>query len=250
MAIHDETRRRLWARSGNLCAICRTLLVREDADGERGALIGQEAHIIARSPGGPRYEPLEVTRRDSYDNLVLLCANDHREVDTQPERYPVARLQDIKRAHERWVAQRLTAEGHSTDPGEAWAYASMMATGDDVWSILQGSLAYVLNAPSDLTADEEDLVDRVLQECRDWGEIWPDVTDQGLRHVRDAKRSIRQAITDLTDAGFVLLGGATDMPIVDGSLTGRVAFFEVRRPDELDHGPWTASGPEGDFDRP
>jgi hypothetical protein len=59
MAIKAETRKRLWGRSGNRCAKCRAELVRSDEGGLPGALVGEEAHIIARSPGGARYEPLD-----------------------------------------------------------------------------------------------------------------------------------------------------------------------------------------------
>ena len=72
MAIKAETRKRLWGRSGNRCAKCRAELVRSDEGGFPGALVGEEAHIIARSPGGARYEPLDPQARDGYDNLILL----------------------------------------------------------------------------------------------------------------------------------------------------------------------------------
>lgn len=53
VAISSETRKRLWVRSGNACALCHQELVRPDRDGVPGALIGEEAHIVARSPGRP-----------------------------------------------------------------------------------------------------------------------------------------------------------------------------------------------------
>jgi hypothetical protein len=66
VAITNETQKRLWARSGNRCALCRKELVRPDTDGLPGALVGQEAHIVARSQGGPRYEPLPLKIRDGF----------------------------------------------------------------------------------------------------------------------------------------------------------------------------------------
>jgi hypothetical protein len=110
VAIRSETRKRLWARSGNRCAICRELLVRADGDLTAGALVGQEAHIVARSPGGPRYEDLTLDERDGYSNLILLCANDHTAVDGDAEQFTVNYLLDLKQQHEAWVNQRLEAD--------------------------------------------------------------------------------------------------------------------------------------------
>lgn len=107
MTITSEARKRLWARSGNRCAICRKELVRDDTEGVPGALIGNEAHIVARSPGGPRYAMLDEGARDDYSNLILLCANDHIEVDRQPSRYTAERLRLLKSSHEKWVSGRL-----------------------------------------------------------------------------------------------------------------------------------------------
>lgn len=90
--------------------LCRLELVRDDQGSELGALVGQEAHITARSPGGPRYESVPVNVRDGYANLILLCANDHTEVDSQPERYTVERLGALKRDHETWVRERLRTD--------------------------------------------------------------------------------------------------------------------------------------------
>jgi hypothetical protein len=96
--ITTQTRKALWARSGNRCAICDTQLALAPLAG-RATLIGQECHIVARSPGGPR-AGLEVDDVDGIDNLILLCGNCHRLVDEQPEVYTVDRLRGAKREHE------------------------------------------------------------------------------------------------------------------------------------------------------
>lgn len=75
VGVTDETRKRLWGKSGNRCAVCRQELIRLDSGKKPGALVGQEAHIVARSPGGPRYMLLDPATRDGYDNLILLCAS-------------------------------------------------------------------------------------------------------------------------------------------------------------------------------
>lgn len=44
---------------------------------------------------------------DGYDNLILLCASDHRLIDWQPGRFATATVCELKGAHERWVEQSL-----------------------------------------------------------------------------------------------------------------------------------------------
>ncbi|MFI9487366.1 hypothetical protein ACIG47_13330 [Promicromonospora sp. NPDC052451] len=233
MSITSETRKRLWARSGNRCALCRKELVRDDVDGLPGALIGEEAHIVARSPGGPRYAPLDPEARDGYSNLLLLCANDHTQVDAQPTRYTVELLENLKRSHERWVTNRL----HPGPAGDDSSHtrAVVMVSGAEIWDLMFKAYGYDCGADedADLTDAEADLVDDALQAFVDWGEIGPDVVSHGFRAMRDAKRSVHAALDDLTSAGFVVLGGERQGSWAGGTLTGKVALLRVVRADHL-----------------
>ena len=49
--------------------------------------------------------------RDKYENLILLCRNCHRKVDTLKQRYPHERLLEIKASHEAWVRTALPERG-------------------------------------------------------------------------------------------------------------------------------------------
>jgi hypothetical protein len=108
VAITDQTRKLLWGRAGNRCAICRQELTELPAGSSSQTIIGDEAHAVARSAGGARggLDP-PGGDLDGYPNLVLLCRNDHRLIDDQPEVYPVSRLVALKHDHERWVADVL-----------------------------------------------------------------------------------------------------------------------------------------------
>ena len=57
MAISEKTRKLLWGRSGNRCAICRVELTTTETEDKGKVVIGDECHINARNPGGPRYDP-------------------------------------------------------------------------------------------------------------------------------------------------------------------------------------------------
>lgn len=93
-----ETLRRLFALSGNQCARPNCLTVLLSAD---GALVGEAAHIAAESPQGPRFDAsLSEDARRGFDNLILLCATCHTEIDKMPVKFPVALLRKWKRNRE------------------------------------------------------------------------------------------------------------------------------------------------------
>ena len=111
--LSDRDRKLLWGRSGSLCAMCRRLLIVSGARGIRDAVIGQEAHILGKSPAGPRGDVLDYDK-GAYENFILLCPTDHATVDSQPDDYSAERLRRIKADHEEWVATRLS-EGDEGD---------------------------------------------------------------------------------------------------------------------------------------
>lgn len=70
--------------------------------------VGEIAHIVARSPAGPRgNNPLPIAERDEYSNLILLCPTHHKIVDENEADWPIEVLQQLKEDHEKWVANQL-----------------------------------------------------------------------------------------------------------------------------------------------
>ena len=106
MAITSKTRKELWAKSGNRCAICKQELVNQISEDDGSFIIGDECHIISSSTEGPRYKP-GIEDYDSYDNLLLLCKNHHREIDENCTSYTEELLHYIKTSHENWVKETL-----------------------------------------------------------------------------------------------------------------------------------------------
>jgi hypothetical protein len=90
MAITLRTRKILWIKAGGRCSKCRVLLVTEGTDSDDPSVFGEEAHIVGKARGGPRAG--KVTDVDAYDNLILLCSKDHKQVDDQVGYYTVHRL--------------------------------------------------------------------------------------------------------------------------------------------------------------
>jgi tetratricopeptide (TPR) repeat protein len=107
VSISDKDRKILWGRSGNRCALCRRILVAERTSADNDAVVGDEAHIAARSPGGPRYGECPPDLVDGYENLILLCKVDHKKVDDQSQHFTAARLRQVKAEHEAWVEHTL-----------------------------------------------------------------------------------------------------------------------------------------------
>jgi hypothetical protein len=93
---------------------CRTELIADSTDYDPMVVIGEIAHVVAASDGGPRAVPaLGAEERNSYNNLILLCQNCHARIDGQHRSYSVERLQEIKAAHEAWVRASLPERGRS-----------------------------------------------------------------------------------------------------------------------------------------
>ena len=90
--------KKLYGLSAGKCNICKEPLFENDIH------IGQMAHIIAKSPKGTRGN-ISFPNDNSYENLILLCANDHIRVDNDPFTYTVEVLNAIKKEHESHIAK-------------------------------------------------------------------------------------------------------------------------------------------------
>ena len=102
MAFAEKDIKLLWGRAAGRCSNpeCRILLT-ENGEGA-DYLTGENAHVIAKSPNGPRGDG--IGGDDSYSNLILLCPTCHRKVDKAPEgTFPTDILFDWKRRHEAWI---------------------------------------------------------------------------------------------------------------------------------------------------
>ena len=132
----------LFQKSGNRCAFpgCKKVLVHPESDWDDPVVLSEVAHIVARSPDGPRgehYLPLE--DRDKYDNLILLCEEHHHIVDSQPHTYTVERLRQMKADHEKLM---LEATGRAIE-----SRGSLRDAQEYVHETLYSTLLPVLRMP-------------------------------------------------------------------------------------------------------
>jgi hypothetical protein len=111
MGVKTSTKKQLFAASGNECSYpgCSEQV----ADLEKGIVIGEIAHIRAKNPDGPRYDPgLGKQEKDGYANLILLCPNHHTRIDKNPGEYPPEVLDSWKDNHENQVDKKTSLPDH------------------------------------------------------------------------------------------------------------------------------------------
>lgn len=194
MAIGVRDRKLLWGRSGNQCAFegCNRMLVVGADESDRDAVVGQEAHIVGRSPEGPRGHAPDATPDDSYENLILLCADHHKVVDDDPQTWTVDRLQAMKAEHEQRVGDLVTDDQARAQEIELF-YAETLAEWEDRfdidgWNVWTAGLLF----PTPHIAEEA--LD-ALDEARLWllSRDWPGA----LPRVESAFANFRAVADDL-----------------------------------------------------
>lgn len=107
--LSELTRMTLIARSAGRCQFCNEYLFEHPLTKEAGNF-SENAHIVAFRERGPRGADNRPDNVDDIENLMLLCAQDHQLIDTNPGSHSRASLEDRKRAHETRI-RRVTGIG-------------------------------------------------------------------------------------------------------------------------------------------
>lgn len=104
MAITDRTRKILWTRAGNQCALCQCkLIMPSETENDPAAVVGDECHIVGKTPDSARYRDDLTIDPDSYDNLIVLCKTHHKLIDGQPVHFTEEILITLKSNHEQRI---------------------------------------------------------------------------------------------------------------------------------------------------
>jgi len=221
MAVTDRTRKLLWARAHDACAMCRKPLTEDAPSADLpGLILGEEAHIIAKSESGPRGRDGDRSDIDGYDNLILLCADDHTRIDTFPDRYSVESLRSTKKKHEEWAAKRPLEDEPIrivVRPGEDEIPLLAMTSGEAVWNLMVGTMQWGLRAlVGDDRPEASDAADEFLTTARDWAEISDTVQADGFRAVRDAQRSLQALLEEVWSFDLFVFGLRTERVLRGG----------------------------------
>lgn len=105
--VPQAVRERVWGRSAARCVLCAKWLI-DEREHWHAIPTGQIAHNVAAENGvkAPRGDsPLDSKERATEENLLLLCSDCHRRIDSPEyvDKYTVQFLTEKKNEHERWV---------------------------------------------------------------------------------------------------------------------------------------------------
>lgn len=115
MTITEKSLKLLWANSAGFCSFpgCNTKLSIAVGEGVTPYILGEMAHIKGNKLGSNRYDKFQLPiERDSYENLILLCAHHHSLIDKSENesKYSIEYLHKIKEDHEARIANQLVIE--------------------------------------------------------------------------------------------------------------------------------------------
>jgi hypothetical protein len=239
MPISDKTRKILWGRSGNRCAICKNELVIDATEQDDESVIADECHIISSKLNGPRHDPTYPPDEfDSYDNMILLCRTHHKMVDDQSATFTTNILRQMKSNHEMWVSQKL-AENQKTPPVRIRrvkqnipAFLSRLTTGKEVLDLVTNAMGYSFDHEELKSQEEVDLVGGFLQVVQDWGDLSADLETSD--RVQTAF-SLTESLQKLEESGFFVFGGR-EVRLLEGGIQPEpsnwpIAILKVLRKD-------------------
>jgi hypothetical protein len=137
VAIPEKDLKLLWGRAAERCAFgdCRKVLSKTPEAASGTYPLGKQAHIVSHAPGGIRDDAtLTQAERDSYANLILLCAEHHDIIDHEPAVYTIAKLHEIKTKHELWVAESLATAEDRQQLANELVYATLIdSAAEHLW---------------------------------------------------------------------------------------------------------------------
>ncbi|MFF1723064.1 HNH endonuclease signature motif containing protein [Streptomyces sviceus] len=231
MGVSDRTRKILWVQAGGLCAICKEQVITPGTASDDPSVFGEEAHIVARSDGGPRAGGLAEDLINHHSNLLLLCSKDHKRVDDQPNHFTVERLRLIKSEHETWVRSlaetdnsrlRLVPDPLFPQP----KVLKLITRGNPLWNMIKESVTFEYGMPDGLPDDDEDLIVEFMDLLRDYLDIAGDLVS--VRENRDAEKTLQQYISRLAEREFLVGAYVRRMLLTGGSAEGPTPWPMLR----------------------
>lgn len=170
MAISLTDRKRLWGKAGNLCAICKNKLFSDDIISDSEVNIGEECHIISEQKNGPRHKS-GLENYDEYNNLLLLCRNDHKIVDSLPEVWTEELLRYVKTNHELNIGEGIKKQFDSKQNETKPRFLSLITQGKQLIDLAEGVFASRIDYDVDDEKSVNEVIAALLQDSIDFGEI-------------------------------------------------------------------------------
>lgn len=225
MAITDKTRKILWAKSGNRCAICKTELIM-DSNAENKTIVGDECHIISKQPNGPRANLDISINHDDYENLILLCKIHHTVIDDNPKDYPIDKLKKIKKEHEDWVKEELKKgvirfNNPSEEKEKIDEYLPRLFSGQQLVRIVQGAHFYDFSNCELQNQEEVDLIGSFGEILQDYGDL---LDDFGVGKRIEVEFTLKNMLDDIEANGFFVFGSRMRRKLKVG---GQIDMWDV-----------------------
>jgi hypothetical protein len=201
MAISDKTRKFLWAKSGNRCAICKTELITSNPSNSDFNL-GEECHIISSKLTGPRHIK-NLNEYDNFENLILLCRNHHKEVDELTATYTEELLRIIKTNHENWVKNTIKNAIDGREENEKPKFLARITSGKELFNIINETYGYRTDYDEVKDEEEADFIGGLIQTLVDYGDI------SGMVEAFDKVKigyELQKLIDELEERGYFIFG--------------------------------------------
>ena len=228
MPITDKSRKILWGKSGNRCAICRHALVVDPTVQDSESVVGDECHIISGAQGGPRHAASYPSNQiDDLSNLMLLCRVHHKMVDDQAETYTADVLICIKANHEKWVELKLKDQPEIAPvrikriSSEIPAKLPVIFSGKELLNLADGCHGAYNDYSDDLDDEETDLVGGFIQDVSDWADLVNGL--EPIERIRAAK-AIDEGIKELKANGFMVFA-ARERQRMEGGVYSPSSFY-------------------------
>jgi hypothetical protein len=176
MSISNKTRKLLWGKSGNLCALCKNSLIHDATNKDTPSIVGDECHIISGRQKGPRYDINYPTKKiDEYENLILLCKVHHKLIDDQPDTYSYDVLKELKENHEKWVREKLykVQDNKSTDTNDEnlLTFLVRLNSGSEIFNVVRDVYQCSFSNDEPFTTEEMNALSSFTQTVQDYGDI-------------------------------------------------------------------------------
>jgi hypothetical protein len=190
---------------------------RPRGSGRSHAIVGQECHIVAQSPSGPRGETESREALDGPANLILLCANCHAVVDAQPEQFPPEELRRIKRTHEEQVAKRNVQlpdfSNISLRGRDRPVCLELVRSGDTLLTLLGPAFSWSYGKPDDLSESQREQLGDFLQACHDWSEAYGEI---GPKDHLEAGQQLQDQLDALREQALVVYAATRHLTLTGG----------------------------------
>ncbi len=170
----------LWGRAANRCSFPDCGIELTDNSLSSGIVsIGEVAHIISGQKGGPRYvSDYNSDLINSYENLILLCRNHHKLIDSDVSKFSAEELRKMKSDHEKLVIEKFQVDDVKQKNIE---YYAIVVEKWEILGNLSGWLSWtewlILNRLPKISKPQWNKLNELHRylDSRQWPKMYPDL---------------------------------------------------------------------------